>query len=456
MKFLLLFLFFISSNYFSYLQTENAYKIFLLGKTNNNIYLETVQIGEGVTKTFKQSDFITFIVPIGLGKSGDIIQATEKNSIINICCANGEIKVSIIDEAGSERYLPTVNYSDLQSYLIRVNVISGNGVKKAFYIKNYNEYGDDDGPVFDLFSGKIPLAAQDYSVTIEVGNPKDIKYVKGIADLEIYDNLLFLKGKLNDKTEGFFIIDFGAGRTIFSKEYIPQDNKISEIKSIQYSNEGVKISKGEIGAAGGNVPNLLGNTVIEKFYFGDLELTDLPITVVEKLPDIAGRKISGIIGVDILQMAPTVSIEYTYGKGGKIILNSELSPVSNYYKIPFLFINNQIFIKGKINDKEINFLFDTGARYSFVSDGLKLKTTNQEAPDVRGLDGDIIPSSVVGVKNFSLEQTEFEFKDFYSANLPVINNLGLEDSGALLGGNFLREFNIIIVDFVNKVIIIEK
>jgi len=75
-----------------------------------------VQIGEGVTKTFKQSDFITFIVPIGLGKSGDIVQATEKNSIINICCANGEIKVSIIDEAGSERYLPTVNYSDLQSY----------------------------------------------------------------------------------------------------------------------------------------------------------------------------------------------------------------------------------------------------------------------------------------------------------------------------------------------------
>lgn len=456
MPFLLLLLFLFSSNYFSYSQTENVYKIFLLKESNNNIYLESVQIGEGDTKTFMQSDLVTFIVPIGLGKSGDIIQANEKNSIINIYCAKGEIIVSIIDETGSERLLPTVNYSDLQSYIIRVNVIGGNGVKKAFYIKNYDEYGDDNGPVFDLFSGKIPLAAQDYSVTIEVNKLKDIKYVKGIVDLEIYENLLFIKGKLKDKPESFFIIDFGAGRTIFSKEYIPQDNKISEIKSIQYSSEGVKTSKGEIGAAGGNVPGLLGNTVIEKFYSGDLELSDLPVTVVEKLPVIAGRKISGIIGIDILQMAPNISIEYTYGKGGKIIFNSEFSLMSDYYKIPFLFINNQIFINGRINDKETNFLFDTGARYSFVSDGMKLKTTNQEAPDVRGLDGNIIPSSVVDVNNFSLEQTEFEFKDFYSANLPVINNLGLEDSGALLGGNFLKEFNIINVDFVNKVIIIEK
>ena len=456
MAFFLFIMFCISSNFCSYAQPEDGYKIFLLKETKGIFYLEPVSINEGVKKSFKQSDIITFIIPVGVGKSGDIVQAIEKNNIINIYGAGGEMEVSIVDESGNQRFLPKVKYSDLQSYFIRVNVISGNGRKKAFYIKNYNEYGDADGPVFDLFGGRIPMAEGDYSVTTEVSKPKEIKYIAGTANLEIRENLLFVKGKTNAQTDGYFIIDFGAGRTVFSKEYIPAGSSITGITSVQYSADGIKTSEGELGAAGGSVPGLLGNTVVEKFSFGNLVLNNLPVTVVETLPAIAGKKVSGIIGMDILQMAKTVSIEYSRGKGGKIVFEQDMITAADHYKIPFFFINNQIFIDGQINDRPVAFLFDTGARYSFVSNGLGLRTIAPGGPVVRGLDGNSIPSDVAEVNNFLLGQTEFKFKDFYSADLPVINNLGLKDTGALLGGNFFREFNVVNVNFTDKVIIIEE
>jgi len=109
-----------------------------------------------------------------------------------------------------------------------------------------------------------------------------------------------------------------------------------------------------------------------------------------------------------------------------------------------------------INSKQVSFLFDTGARFSFVSEGLGLSTNGNKAPDVRGLDGNIIPAKSVDVKSFSLGDNEFQFKDFYSADIPVINNMGLKETGALLGGDFLKQFNKITVDYLNKVLWIEK
>ena len=85
-----------------------------------------------------------------------------------------------------------------------------------------------------------------------------------------------------------------------------------------------------------------------------------------------------------------------------------------------------------------------------------LLTTDKNAPDVRGLDGNIIPAKSVDVKSFSLGNSEFNFKEFYSADIPVLNNMSLKDSGALLGGDFLKGFNKITVDYSNKVIYFNK
>lgn len=437
-------------------QSKNDYQIYLLKENNGVINLEALFIGEGETKSIKQSEFITFVLPVSPGKSGDIIQSIHKQNTIKISAAKGKLFVSVIKPDGSERTLPEINFNDLKNYLIRVNVISGSGTKKAFFIKNYNEYGEADGPVFDLFGGKIPLASGDYAVTTEVTESKHLNYVTGNAPLEIYDNLLFVKGKIEKGNEGYFIIDFGAGRTVFSKDAIPQDNTISKVQSIEYSSDGIKTTGGEIGAAGGNVSDFLGTTDIKIFKLGGLVFNDLSVSVLNSLPVIAGKKILGIIGIDLLQSAPFISIEYKNGKPGKIFFETDFNESGNCIKVPFSLTGKQIFVNGKINSKQVSFLFDTGARFSFVSEGLGLPTNGNKAPDVRGLDGNIIPAKCVDVKNFSLGNTEFQFKDFYSADIPVINNMGLKESGALLGGDFLKQFNKITVDYSNKILWIEK
>lgn len=455
MKTRLIFLLILLKCFDSFPQNTDNNKVYLLKESNGVLHLETMQISEGETKSLEQSEFITFILPVGPGKSGNIIQGSDGDNTVKFFATNGELKVSVVKPDGSERKLPSVNFDDLRNYLIRVNIIKGTGLKKAFFIKNYDEYGEANGPVFDLFGGKIPLADDDYSFTTEVTELKQAVYISGSAPLEISDNLLFVKVKINKEKEGYFIIDFGAGRTLLSKESVAPGSQITEIRSIEYSSEGTKISRGEVGAAGGNVPGLLGNTVIDNFSFGTLELNDLSVSVVEKLPAISGREILGIIGMDILQSAPFVTIEYNYGNPGKIIFDKDYKATGNYKNIPFSLTGKQIFINGQINNSKLSFLFDTGARYSFVSEGLGLSTTGKKAPDVRGLDGNIIPAKSVDVKNFSLGNSEFQFKDFYSSDLPVINNMGLKESGGLLGGDFFKEFSKVIVDYAGSVICLE-
>lgn len=437
-------------------QNKSDYKIYLLKENNGVINLEALFVGEGETKSIKQSEFITFVLPVSPGKSGDIIQSIHKQNTIKISAAKGRLFVSVIKPDGSERALPEINFNDLKNYLIRVNVISGSGTKKAFLIKNYNEYGEADGPVFDLFGGKIPLANGDYAVTTEVTESKQVNYITGNAPLEIYDNLLFAKGKIENGNEGYFVIDFGAGRTVFAKDAIPPGSVITEVQSIEYSSDGTKTASGEIGAAGGNVSDFLGTTDIKNFKLGSLVFNDLSVSVLNSLPAIAGKKILGIIGIDLLQSAPFVSIEYKNGKPGKIFFKTDFNESGNCIKVPFSLTGKQIFINGKINGKQVSFLFDTGARFSFVSEGLGFLTNDNKAPDVRGLDGNIIPAKCVDVKSFSLSNNEFQFKDFYSADIPVINNMGLKESGALLGGDFLKQFNKITVDYPNKILWIEK
>jgi len=451
-----LLLFLIITSFVSFPQNGGGYEIFLLKESAGTVYLEPLHINERESISLRQNEFITFILPVGPGKSGDIIQSNGERNTVKVSASSGELAVSVTRSDGSERLLPPVKADDLSNYLIRVNVISGKGLKKAFFINNYSEYGEADGPVFDLFGGKIPLADDDYSVTTEVTESKKINYISGSAPLETYDNLLFVKGMVQDGAEGYFIIDFGAGRTVISSEFVPSGNKISEIRSIEYSPEGTKTSKGEIGAVGGNVSGLLGNTVISKLTFGSLELREQQVSVLDKLPVIAGKKITGIIGIDILQKAPVVSIEYNYGNPGKIIFKSGLKTTGDYINIPFSLTGRQIFINGQINGRQVEFLFDTGARYSFISEGLGLITNDKYSMNVRGLDGNIITAKNVEVKDFSLGKSEFGFRNFYSADLPVINNIGLNKTGALLGGDFFKSFKKVIVDFSSSVIRIDK
>ena len=442
----------LTTNFISFPQTEDNYKVLLLKEADGNIFFDTIFLKEGETQQISQSDFITFILPVGYGKSGEIIQDVHKNNIIKFSAGNGEISVSVLKADGSERNLPSIKVNDLKKYLIRVNVTGGNGIRQAFYIKNYNDFGEAEGPVFDLFGGKIPLSKNDYSITTEVTEKKKEEYISGSAQLEIYNNLLFVKGKINGGLEGYFIIDFGAGRTVLSKEFIPVKNKITTVEAIEYSSEGSKIVKGEMGAAGGNVSGFLGNTIIDQLNIGTLEIKDLSVSVLEKLPLIAGKKITGIIGMDILQKSPVVSIEYNYGNSKEIIFKADFETDNVYKSVTFSLPGNQVFINGEINDKQISFLFDTGARYSFISEGLNFKTTDNETENIRGLDGNIISVKSVDIEKFSLSNTEFEFKDFYSADLFVMNSMGLKDSGALLGGNFFIEFNTVTIDYRKKLI----
>ena len=309
-----------------------------------------------------------------------------------------------------------------------------------------------------MFGGKIPLSSGDFSITTEVKQKEKLYYVFGAVELEFYNNLLLVKGKINDSLEGYFIVDFGAGSTIIPKSSLPENISIDKVISIAYSEKGKEVGEGTIGGAGGDVSGFLGNANLAKISMGELEFKNIRTRVVDKFPEFGERKIIGIIGMDLLMRSPAVSINYNYGKDLSIEFLSELPNEKKVkeLQVPFSLISQQLFIDGRLNNNPITFLFDTGARGSIISEDYNIsgsfEINKNKEREFRGLDGNPIEAKSVHVKSLFLGNYDFPFYDFYIARLPVLESLGLQDRSGLLGNDFYSNFKSVIVDYRSKTI----
>jgi hypothetical protein len=69
------------------------------------------------------------------------------------------------------------------------------------------------------------------------------------------------------------------------------------------------------------------------------------------------------------------------------------------------------------------------------------------AREFRGLDGHPIPAKTSRVDRFDLGGSTMTDMRFYVASLPVFDAMGLAESGALLGNDFLQRYRIVEFDF---------
>jgi predicted aspartyl protease len=438
--------------------TEAASNLFLLKETEGDVVLEAVKIAEGETRVFSEPDVITFIIPFGTGQSGDVVQRSEGAKSCRVTTTGGELQVTVQRPDGTERALPTVKIGDLRNYLIRVNVTGANGVSKAFMIRDYEKFGVDDGPVIDMFRGMIPLQPGDYSITTEVKVAETLSPVYGAAPLQFSGGLLFTAGKLPDGTEADFIVDFGAGGTLVTKDFLPAGTAIQEVKAVEYSDEGERVLKGTMGGAGGDVSSFLGNAELPGLSFGEIAFSDVTVRVVDETMEFGGRKAAGILGLDLLRRAEVVSFGYDGEGNARLAFSPEAKPVADGVaaEIPFTMAVGHIFIESEIGGVPLSFLFDSGARGTIISEAISeragLEPGGGTGREFRGMDGNPIPSTTARAAEFTLGGQAFTDIDLYVAELPVLQAMGLKEDGGLLGNDFLQRFSRIDVDFDRQVI----
>jgi hypothetical protein len=433
---------------------------FLLRESIGGVDLEKVEISEGGELTFDGADVITVVIPVGTGQSGDLIKKDMRNGLITVRSAGGELLISRRQDGGREMAYPPVKIEDLREYDVRVNIAGGNGTKKAFMISMYDEPGDDDGPVIDMFAGVTPLEDGDWSITLEVSEAGPAAGVSGETAVIYEEGFILAEGSLPDGRKGWFIVDLGASGTVISKQFLPAWVDIEEIKGLEYSEKGRREVKSVMSGAGGEVTGFLGSARPGDLVFGSVRFPDVTVKVIESVPDFGSRKMAGILGLDLLKLCDRIAFEYPRSGPGMMMMGSRhtLAPTdAPSAEVPFSLVAKHIFLDGDVNEVPVSFLLDTGARNSIISASIADRARLGDAPrggkgEVRGLDGNPVATWAVNVERLRLGDWLRSDVPFLAAGLSVFESIGLRQGGGIIGNDFLDDYTMIEIDFARGVV----
>jgi predicted aspartyl protease len=442
--------------------TADACRVFVLKRVGSDYSIETVGLAENETRVFpakRETGVIDIILSVGYGTSGSLARWSEERLLI-AQCVDGALQVTDRMANGKEWTRPPRESVDLARFDVRVSVTGADGTKAAFVIFE-NERADDEtvGPVVDMFAGKIPMSDGDHTLCVDTYHHKLGPPVEGEAPLE-YDRWPLAIGRLENGSEGVFIVDVGAGSTIVSKALLPARAKVEKASMVQYSAAGKKMLKYAPGGATGNVETIEGYTILPSLRFGSIHFENVRVDVIKQVPDFYGRPIAGILGIDLLRRCDALSMSLVTDGGSKPTLrmgasNAPASPGA--LKVPFTLVGSNLTIDGEMNKTPVHFILDTGTpdiildRESAERIGVEIQDTKMARG--RGLDGGQVDFKqgkvvdlVIANRSFGAVQPRISALSCF-----VILRTGRQNAG-LLGNSFFSRFKRIEFDFDRRVI----
>jgi len=429
--------------------------LFVLQKTADGVEIERLTIAEDQMQVIVcggESETIDIISPPMTGGSAGLAQGGRQRMVL-ARNRGGALELKERSDAG-ERDLPV--FADRGACDIRVSVVSAEGRMQAFLISRYQTVREDDiGPVVDIFAGKVPMQPGDYVIGTDTYRIDPPERVYGEAEL-IRDRWLFVKGRLPDGSTHDFILDTGGGQTVISQKVLPEGIEVAESQMVQYSSAGKKMLKYSAGGATGPVESIVGHATLPSLRLGSIEFHDVTAAVLREMPDLFGRPVAGIIGIDLLRRAEFVTL--SAGKPtGKLRLSREVAPhAADVVTLPFATVQTHLMIRAHANGHPLAMILDTGAPGILLDDqaaraaGLAVDGGVTEG---RGLDEGTIQLRATSIPRFTLGDRDFENLEASAGALPVFAPLRVHgQSVGLLGNSIFDSFSIVEVDFTAGVI----
>lgn len=453
----------ILANLFLVAQTteSSGTNCFYLLEKNGQLSIDKIYLENNTVQVINDKDVVSVILSWGEGMSGDVIFKEKRNGMFIVQNKDGLLRVKYRDESGNEKSLPEVKIEMLKRYNIRINITSENGMKKAFLIKNYEVVNDDDGPVIDMFGGKIPLNEGDYSITTESKLSDETKItLKGNVDYQLIDGWIIVPFYLEKDNKLNFILDLAATSSVVAQKILPEKTTITKTEMI--ANDGLSSDtlSAKMQGATGKLDNdiFLGKAVVPKIYLGNVELNNVKVSVLKNFPKkLEELEISGILGLDILQRAEAIKINgLKESSGGKIFFVDSDTPDKPDYNLSLTKAGGLFFTSGSVDSYPVEFIVDFGARETILSKTLFEKIPHnsfkilEEKRPITGIDGKSSISKVVSVPHFKLSDYSFKDQSMIIADIDALNSFGIQNTSALLGMNFFTRFNTIVIDFKNK------
>ncbi|MBN2226208.1 MAG: retropepsin-like domain-containing protein [candidate division Zixibacteria bacterium] len=279
--------------------------------------------------------------------------------------------------------------------------------------------------------------------------------ILGKTSLEYYNGYLFATGRVDGSRRGSFIIDFGAGSTLIDGTLLDDSVRLSPVSAAGDRN----ITGNVIDGFGGSIAGFAGYTNLRWIRIGNYRWENATVRVVDSLPEIGGKEILGILGMDLLAQIPVILFSYGINEETAVMYfmaDDNADRTRDIAEIPFGIVGSHMFITGRVNDKPVYFILDTGSANNIlmteVARTANIGIDTTVAAQFSGLDGMTITAQIGLADSIALESFIVHGVPFYVAELPSLSPPGAKRNIGVLGNSLLERYDRITIDFTRGVI----
>lgn len=441
--------------------SADAADIFVLKHTESGYRIDRVQLQAGESKTFDKNEspeIIDVIFPAGPGGSGNLSQrGLVRSMTVRFDGESIELEAELAD--GKLQKMPSQSLSDLHNYDTHVSVTGADGSSASFVVLGYSRVEEDRiGLVMDMFGGEIPMQVGDYSIFLNTEVNTRRHKLTGEAVLEYSGKYLFAEVEYPDGRTGTHAVDIGASTSIITKKALPENVETSEVFAMEYSSGGVKKLKYSPGGGTGPVESILGVATLDSLTVGKLAFGQVKMDVIESLPELHGRDVDGIIGLDIMKTARYLTLDYgrDTGENARLILSDEPPAMTDVIEMPFTSIRKLMYVKGTIDSQPVFFIVDSGSPDCLLQprilSAVESVTLSDSGYTYQGGGGQKEEGKFALIETLSLGGVEMSDIPCTVGKLSVLSGLGKGQFGGLIGNSLLSRYASITVDFHERTI----
>jgi predicted aspartyl protease len=446
-------------------ETAQTCPVFILERDQAGLRIEKFEIPEGSVQVFtsdSDSGFIDVILPPGPGGSGSLVQSDEKSLHI-VRCEGESIIREVRLENGEKVDYPGRKLADLQRYNIRISVTGGDGISGSFLISGYQKVDKDHGPVQNLLSqAGYPKGEKDYVLTTDTYLRQVGESIYGRIDVELRGHP-FARVERYDGKSVWFIVDIGAAESLIERDFLPDSFPIEKTSMVEYSTAGRRLLDYSPGGATGKVKGILGHAKLSRLKVGDMDFNNVSAAVIEDLPDLFDRPVSGIIGMDILRRAERLTIEFPSGADGSGRLHFK-GPIDEgrinadgWFLVPFSIVNSHILVNADVNESQFYLILDTGAPKivldSKAAEQFRIDPQQGSESEIGGLDTNKVMAREGRIRQLILGESMYEEVGCTIAPLSAFDTLRRQGQAVgLLGNSFFGRFEQVEIDYMNRTV----